>query len=78
MTELREAAHPTGIGFTTTCVSAKRRCATLGNDTVVSFSDPAFRDELSELVRHGARRFTAILRLRPSTFRSQVEAAVST
>ena len=28
----------------------------MGNDTVVSFSDPAFRDELSELVRHGARQ----------------------
>jgi transposase-like protein len=28
----------------------------MSNDTVVSFSDPAFRDELSELVRHGAQR----------------------
>jgi transposase-like protein len=28
----------------------------MGDDTVVSFSDPAFRDELSELVRHGAQR----------------------
>lgn len=28
----------------------------MSNDTVVSFSDPAFRDELSELVRHGAQQ----------------------
>ena len=28
----------------------------MGNDTIVSFSDPAFRDELSDLVREGARR----------------------
>ncbi len=28
----------------------------MGNDTIVSFSDPAFRDELSELVRQGAQR----------------------
>ena len=26
----------------------------MGNDTVISFSDPALRDELSELVRQGA------------------------
>jgi hypothetical protein len=28
----------------------------MGNDTVISFSDPALRDELSELVRQGAQR----------------------
>lgn len=28
----------------------------MGNDTIVSFSDPAFRDELSDLVRDGAQR----------------------
>lgn len=28
----------------------------MDNDTIVSFSDPAFRDELSELVRDGAQR----------------------
>lgn len=28
----------------------------MANDTIVSFSDPALRDELSELVRHGAQR----------------------
>jgi transposase-like protein len=28
----------------------------MGNDTIVSFSDPAFRDELSDLVREGAQR----------------------
>jgi|SRR5680860_185909 len=28
----------------------------MGNDTIVSFSDPAFRDALSDLVRQGARR----------------------
>lgn len=28
----------------------------MGNDTIVSFSNPAFRDELSELLRHGAQR----------------------
>jgi putative transposase len=28
----------------------------MGNDTIVSFSDPVFRDELSELVRQGAQR----------------------
>ena len=28
----------------------------MGNDTIVSFSDPAFRDALSELVRKGAQR----------------------
>ncbi|MBA3731514.1 MAG: transposase, partial [Gammaproteobacteria bacterium] len=28
----------------------------MGNDTIVSFSDPAFRDALSELVRQGAQR----------------------
>lgn len=28
----------------------------MANDTFVSFSDPAFRDELSELVRDGAQR----------------------
>lgn len=28
----------------------------MGNDTIVSFSDPAFRDEFSDLVRQGARR----------------------
>ncbi|HSS63209.1 MAG TPA: IS256 family transposase [Gammaproteobacteria bacterium] len=28
----------------------------MSNDTIVSFSDPAFRDELSDLVRDGARR----------------------
>lgn len=28
----------------------------MGNDTIVSFSNPAFRDELSELVREGAQR----------------------
>ena len=47
---------PAGIGLTTTWYSAKRRCATVANDTIVSFSDPAFRDELSDLVREGARR----------------------
>ena len=30
----------------------------MGNDTIVSFSNPAFRDELSDLVRDGARRIT--------------------
>ena len=29
------------------------------NDTIVSFTDPAFRDELSDLVREGARRIVA-------------------
>jgi len=28
----------------------------MGNDTIVSFCDPAFRDELSDLVRDGAQR----------------------
>jgi putative transposase len=28
----------------------------MGNDTIVSFRDPAFRDELSDLVRQGAQR----------------------
>lgn len=28
----------------------------MGNDTIVSFADPAFRDELSDLVRDGAQR----------------------
>jgi len=28
----------------------------MGNDTIVCFSDPAFRDELSDLVRDGAQR----------------------
>lgn len=28
----------------------------MGNDTIVSFCDPAFRDELSDLVREGAQR----------------------
>ena len=28
----------------------------MANDTIVSLSDPVFRDELSELVREGARR----------------------
>lgn len=28
----------------------------MGQDTIVSFSDPAFRDELSDLVRQGAQR----------------------
>lgn len=28
----------------------------MADNTIVSFSDPAFRDELSELVRHGAQR----------------------
>lgn len=28
----------------------------MGNDTIVSFSNPAFRDELSDLVRDGAQR----------------------
>lgn len=28
----------------------------MANDTVISFSDPALRDELSELVRQGAQR----------------------
>ena len=31
----------------------------MGNDTIVSFSNPAFRDELSDLVREGARRIIA-------------------
>ena len=31
----------------------------MDNDTIVSFSDPAFRDELSDLVREGARRIIA-------------------
>ena len=31
----------------------------MANDTIVSFTDPAFRDELSELVRDGARRIIA-------------------
>ena len=31
----------------------------MANDTIVSFTDPAFRDELSELVREGARRIIA-------------------
>ena len=28
----------------------------MGNDTIVSFSNPAFRDELSDLARQGAQR----------------------
>lgn len=28
----------------------------MNNDTIVSFCDPAFRDELSDLVRDGAQR----------------------
>ena len=28
----------------------------MSNDTIISFSDPAFHDELTELVRGGARR----------------------
>jgi len=28
----------------------------MGNDTIVSFSDPVFRDALSDLVRQGAQR----------------------
>ena len=31
----------------------------MANDTMVSFTDPAFRDELSDLVREGARRIIA-------------------
>ena len=31
----------------------------MANDTIVSFTDPAFRDELSDLVREGARRIIA-------------------
>ena len=31
----------------------------MDNDTIVSFTDPAFRDELSDLVREGARRIIA-------------------
>ena len=31
----------------------------MDNDTIVSLSDPAFRDELSDLVREGARRIIA-------------------
>ena len=31
----------------------------MANDTIVSFSNPAFRDELSDLVRAGARRIIA-------------------
>ena len=27
----------------------------MSNDTIISFSDPAFHDELTELVRGGAR-----------------------
>jgi transposase-like protein len=37
-------------------VSANRRCATIGNDTIVSFSNPAFRKELSDLAREGTQR----------------------
>ena len=28
----------------------------MSNDTIISFSDPTFHDELTELVRGGARR----------------------
>ena len=31
----------------------------MANDTIDSFSNPAFRDELSDLVREGARRIIA-------------------
>ena len=31
----------------------------MANNTIVSFSDPAFPDELNELVREGARRIIA-------------------
>jgi transposase-like protein len=53
---LKKAAHPAEIGFTTTFFQQYRRCATMGNDTIVSFSNPVFRDELSDLVRRGAQQ----------------------
>ncbi len=31
----------------------------MAKDTIVSFTDPAFRDEPSDLVREGARRIIA-------------------
>jgi uncharacterized protein YhfF len=44
------------LAMTKSLISYKRSATTMSHDTTISFTDPAFADELTDLVRAGAQR----------------------
>ena len=54
--ELRKAAHPAEMGYTRAFVQHVGDAPPMANETIVSFANPAFHGELSDLAREGAQR----------------------